>query len=408
MARRQRPSEYSSRVALREARRERAAQAEQFKEPATNATSLGNSDKPLILIIVALTIIGMLTLFSATASQALDQFHNSLYFVIRQGIFFAAGYGLLWWVSRVPYFYWARLSKPFAFVVIGLLFYTMVNGVEAYGAERWIRIFGIQFQPSELGKLSVILLLAEGLRSPNGQGRINMLTNSVLIFVTIGLIYQQPSLSMTLILSVVSCFMLYVAGFRLAFMLPVISCAALVVVYKLLHTPYQLKRIKGWLNPWADPQNTGYNVIQSMFAISNGGIFGSGIGESFQKHYYLPFHHTDFIFAIFAEEWGLIGCVILLLLFIALAYRGCIIAQNSRSTFAQFLAMGLTITILMQVVINVSVATGLFPVTGLTLPFMSYGGTSILVTMTMLGILLNISRYTESGESNTGVAYIER
>lgn len=406
MARRQRPSDYSNRAELREARRERQQQAEQFKEPAQNTRVLGNTDKPLILIIIALTIVGMLTLFSATASQALDQFNNSLYFVIRQALFFAAGFGLLWWTSRIPYFYWARLAKPFSLIVIGLLLYTMLNGVEAYGAERWIRIFGVQFQPSELGKISVILLLAEALRSPSGQGRFTFILNGFLIALTIGLIYQQPSLSMTLILSTMCCFMLYISGTKPAFLISFLVPAGMFVAYKLMHTEYQRKRIIGWINPWGDPQNTGYNVIQSMFAISNGGLFGSGIGESFQKHYYLPFHHTDFIFAIFAEEWGFTGCVLLLLLFAALVYRGCTIAQNSRSTFAQFLAMGLTITIMMQVIINVCVATGLFPVTGLTLPFVSYGGTSILVTMTMLGILLNISRYTESPDTLAGVAKI--
>lgn len=354
---------------------------------------LASMDRPLLFITIILTVIGLTTLFSATATQAFDTYGNSLYYVLRQFLFFVMGFVLMWGVSRLPYFAWIRLAKPFAIVVILLLLYTMLNGVEAYGAERWIRIFGLQFQPSELGKVSVVLLLAEALRFPFGQRRFNFLLNGALVGLTILLIFKQPSLSMTLILSTVCGVMLLISGVRPLILSAVAGTTGAFIFYKLLHTPYQMRRIVGWLSPWGDSQDTGYNIIQSWFAIGSGGLFGSGLGGSYQKLYYLPFHHTDFIFAIFAEEWGFFGCLGLIGLYIAMLYRGYKISERSMSPFAQYLAMGITLILMLQVLINLSVATGLFPVTGLTLPFMSYGGTSIIVTLSMLGILLNISRY---------------
>jgi cell division protein FtsW len=360
---------------------------------------LGKLDRPLLFVVIILTVIGLTTLFSATATQAFDESGNSLFYVVRQGLFFLFGYGIMFGLSRLPYFAWIRLSKPFALIVIALLLYTLLNGVESYGAERWIRIMGVQFQPSELGKISIILLMAEALRIPFGQRKFNFTLNMVLAGLTIGLIFKQPSLSMTIILSVVSVLLMFISGVRKSFLLSALIPAVILGGLKVMQTPYQLKRITGWLDPWGDQQGTGYNLIQSLFAIGSGGLFGSGLGGSYQKLYYLPFHYTDFIFAIFAEEWGFLGCLGLIALYIAMFYRGYLIAQRSLSPFAQYLAMGITLVLMLQVAINISVATGVFPVTGLTLPFMSYGGTSIIVTFVMLGILLNISRYNALDES---------
>jgi cell division protein FtsW len=214
-----------------------------------------------------------------------------------------------------------------------------------------------------------------------------------LIGITIALIIKQPNLSMTIILSLVTFGTMFISGIPTWLLTIIGAGGGYGVVHKISHTAYQMRRIQGWLDPWKDSQDTGYNLIQSLYAIGSGGLVGTGLGMSHQKLYYLPFQYTDFIFAVWAEEWGLIGCVILIGLFAVLLYRGFVIAQTCRSPFGQVLAMGITMMFASQIIINMAVATGLFPVTGVTLPFISYGGTSVLVTSMMIGMLLNISRY---------------
>lgn len=356
--------------------------------------AVAGMDKPLLYVTLALSVLGLATVYSASAMEAMDKYGSSLYFVQRQLVFFIAGFGLMYAVSRFPFMYWSRFTKLLALGVIGLLVYTLANGVEAYGAERWIRIAGVQFQPSELGKVSVVLLLAQALGHKLGERqRLGFLINLGLIGMTVLLIYKQPSLSMTVILSVVSAGVMWIAGIPVWILGSMGVLGGSYVVYKLLHTEYQLRRIQGWLDPWKDAQDTGYNLIQSLYAIGSGGLLGVGLGMSHQKLYYLPFQYTDFIFSVWAEEWGLVGCVFLMGLFVTLLYRGYVIARTCRSSYGQLLAMGITLMLGVQVVINLAVATGLFPVTGVTLPLISYGGTSVLVTLVMIGILFNISRY---------------
>ncbi len=351
-------------------------------------------DKPLLYTTLALCFMGLAAVFSASAPEAMDTYGNSLYYVQKQFIYFIMGFVLMMGVSRFSFFSWQRLAVPVALVVIGLLAYTLMNGVEAYGAERWIRIMGFQFQPSELGKISVVLLLAQALVHPVKPGSFfRSLPNWFLIVLTLGLIIKQPSLSMTIILSVVTAGLMFIAGWPKKILIPAGIAAFAGLVYKISNTEYQMRRIQGWLDPWKDAQDTGYNLIQSLYAIGSGGLFGAGLGMSHQKLHWLPFRHTDFIFSVWAEEWGLLGCIVLIGVFLLLLYRGLVIAQSCRSAFGQLVAMGITMVLAVQIIINICVATGLFPVTGVTLPLISYGGTSVLVTMTMIGILLNISRY---------------
>lgn len=357
-------------------------------------TVVGSMDKVLLYTTVALAVLGLIAIFSASATQALDSYQNSLYFVQRQFIFLGVGFALMLGLSRIPFFVLPKFAPFFALVVIGLLAYTLQSGVEAYGAERWIRIFGLQFQPSELGKISVILLLAQALGQTTSR-KINplLLINLALIGATLLLTYKQPSLSMTIILSLVSLSLLFISGIPVWILTLFSGVGGSYIGYKLVHTEYQWRRIEGWLNPWKDAQDTGYNLIQSLYAIASGGLLGTGLGMSHQKLYYLPFQHTDFIFSVWAEEWGLIGCLVLIGLFLTLLYRGFSIAKACRSSSGQLLAIGITLVLAFQIIINLCVATGLFPVTGVTLPLISYGGTSVLVTLGMIGILLSISRY---------------
>ena len=336
---------------------------------------------------------GLFSVYSASAPEALATSQNSLAIVLKQSVWMVLGLVAMLAVGRFPFPSWARLAHPMACIAIALLGLTLVTGQVVNGSERWLMLpGGIQFQPSDLAKLSAVLLLAQ-VTSQRSLMRSKLLPlNMGLIMVMVFLIYQQPNLSIAVILSLLSAVMLFVGGFSLpvlSFVVPIIGFG---VYQKILDTPYQLRRINGWLNPWADPQDSGYNLIQSLYALGGGQWFGLGYGHSIQKRHYLPFPYTDFIFSVICEEWGFIGGVLLLFAIAFLAWRGYHIATQCTHPFGQMLAFGITTQLVLQSFINVGVATGLLPVTGVTLPFISYGGTSLVVTLVMVGILLNISR----------------
>jgi cell division protein FtsW len=275
---------------------------------------------------------------------------------------------------------------------VGLLLMTMFMGTTANGSERWIMLpFGFQFQPSDFAKVGAIALMAQA-TSQRTLLNLGTVINLVVVgFMTL-LVLQQPNLSVTMILGMITFAMLFVAGLPRVIVLGALPILAFGVYQKIRHTEYQWKRIVGWLNPWKDAQDAGYNLIQSYYAIGSGGLFGVGLGNSIQKLYYLPFQHTDFIFSVICEEWGFIGAVIVIGLFALLGWRGFTIAWHCPSRFGKMLAFGLTLAIVLQAMINISVTIGLMPVTGVTLPLISYGGTSMVVTLGMIGILLNISK----------------
>ncbi|MEZ4574373.1 MAG: putative peptidoglycan glycosyltransferase FtsW [Vampirovibrionales bacterium] len=348
-------------------------------------------DKPLLYITIALAVLGLWAVYSASARIAIDQYGNSFYFALRQFLFYAVGFGVMAGVSRVPFFFWKKAARISGFLLIALLIYTDLNGVVSYGAERWLSIAGMQFQPSELGKISVVFLLAHAFNAKRRLGGI--LFNLGLIGAILLLIYSQPSLSMTMLLGSVTFIVMIVAGVSPVLLFGGVVVLAPIIIYKVRQSEYQMRRIMAWINPNTDPQDAGYNILQSLYAVGSGGWFGSGLGMSSQKLYYLPFPYTDFIFAIWAEELGLIGCLVLIGLFVAFVIRGLMLARTSSTPFAQLLAVGIVVEIGLQAVFNMGVATGVFPVTGVTLPLISYGGTSVVVTLFLIGILLNISRY---------------
>jgi len=351
-------------------------------------------DKGLLYITICLLLLGLVALYSASAPVALDEFGLAEYYVIRQGLFIGVGTVVMLVMARIPYYFWARWARPIGVAVLILLTFTLMQGVEANGAERWLSIGGFQFQPSEAGKIAVLLLLAQGLAQRNKPHKtLDFWINLGLIGGIIGLILKQPNLSMTIILSVVSVCLMFIAQlptFVLGF--GVVGGVAF-AIHKVLNTPYQLRRINGWLDPFKDAQDTGFQLVQSLYAIGSGGVFGRGLGMSHQKLFWLPFPYTDFIFSVWLEEWGLVGGLLLMGLFITLFTRGFVIAKGCRSPFGQYLAMGIVLMLAVQTFINIAVASGFFPVTGVTLPLFSYGGTSIVVTMAMIGLLLNISTF---------------
>lgn len=357
-------------------------------------TAFARMDNALMYTTLALVLFGLMSVFTASAAQADLETGNAVSILLKQIISAVLGCGLLWTLARFPFERWKQLARPFALLCIGLLLMTMFVGTTANGSERWIMLpFGFQFQPSDFAKVAAIFLMAQA----TSQGR-NLLSQNTIInlalvaFMSI-LILKQPNLSVTMIIGAMSFLMLFVAGLPRYLCYGLIPAMGMLLFREITHNEYQMKRITGWLNPWKDPLETGYNLIQSYYAIGSGGLFGVGLGNSIQKLYYLPFQHTDFIFSVICEEWGFIGATIVIGLFGLLAWRGFTIAWYCGTQFGKMLAFGLTLAIVLQALINISVTIGLMPVTGVTLPLISYGGTSMIVTLGMIGILLNISSY---------------
>ena len=348
-------------------------------------------DSKMITIVLCLIIVGLLAIFSAGAPKCAADGLESTFFVQRQfnwfliGIFFTVG------ISFFPYRLLDKLAIPFAYVVLLLLVGVEVAGVTVNGATRWLALGPIQFQPSEAAKLSVIMLLASAFsRSTN----IFNLNHSAKYLFPIALmlifILKQPNLSMVIILCLSSLFMFFAAGGSLKVVFSSIALGVLGVFVAI--QSFQKQRILTWLNPEADPYGAGYNIIQAMMAFVSGGVFGVGYGNSSQKLGWLPEGHTDFIFAIFGEEFGFLGCFLVIGLFIAFLQRGLKISSRCEDTFGKLLAAGITVSITVQALINFGVSSSMIPATGVPLPFISYGGTSLFMTMLMVGILLNVSK----------------
>lgn len=358
---------------------------------------LSAPDKSLLIIVAFLVIIGFLAIFSATAPKCLREGANMASFLIKQIGYAIVGFVAMGYFAKFDYKKLEKYNKNFLWIVIVLLLILQFTplGVTINGAKRWINLGILQLQPSELAKPLFCMLLAS-----NFKDKVDLLSTSnwtgtfIPILIILGLIYKQPNLSMVLILLMAS-FWMYIAGKgSLKLVGAMGGCAlagGLMFLPKLLHG-YQMDRINVWLNPGSDALGKGYNIIQSLIAFASGGMTGTGYGGSIQKLAYLPECHTDFIFAIIAEEFGFLGCFFIIGLFLALVYKGLKIAKKCPDMYGKLLAIGITIIFGFQAFLNMSVASSLLPVTGVTLPFISYGGTSIIVSLAMVGVLLNISR----------------
>ncbi len=357
-----------------------------------NGEIVSSPDSTLVTIIFILIFFGLFMVFSAGAPEGNEVYNNSYYYLIKHFISIVFGLIFLRLAVKFDYRQWKELAIPFAVMTIFMISLTYVPflGRESYGSSRWLTF--LPFQPSELAKPATIFLVASALADTKNIFSHKMFTHLVLIGVMVLLILFQPNLSIASILTAITISMLFAGG--ISFFLITVPGILLGIAgyFHINSNKYQLARITGWLNPWADPQGTGYNLIQSWYAIGSGGIWGLGFGNSKQKLFWLPFRHTDFIFAVIAEELGLIGCLVLIGLFLALIHRGFIIAERCENIFGKFVAFGIIFAIGLQAFINIGVATGVLPVTGVTLPLISYGGSSMFITMFMLGILLNISR----------------
>lgn len=353
----------------------------------------------LLIAILLILGIGLMMVYSASAVKAFHEFGDRFYFLKRQAIF--AGLGLLsmMLLSRVNYTIWKKWAPTLLLICFGLLLLVLIPGVGVVrgGARSWLGIGSFGIQPSEFMKLAMIIFLAKWLSIE--QQKITQFTKGLLpplglVFVAFGLIMLQPDLGTGTVMVGASMILIFTAGARLAHLGGLAMLGVAGFVGLIIAAPYRLKRITNFLDPWSDPLGGGYQIIQSLFAIGPGGLVGLGLGASRQKFSYLPEPQTDFIFSILAEELGFIGGATLILLFLIVIWRGVRTAISAPDTFASLMAIGITSIIGVQVLINIGVVIGMMPVTGITLPLVSYGGSSLTLLLTALGILLNISRYS--------------
>jgi len=358
---------------------------------------ISSPDKTLMLVVLFLVIIGFLAIFSATAPKCLDEGGNPAQFLIKQVISFIIGFFALRYFMNYDYRKLAGLNTVLMIAILTalcLVDFTSL-GVVVNGAKRWINVAGFQLQPSEFAKPVVVLLLANAFKdNANLFDKDKWAWAFVPIIIMAGLIFIQPNLSMVILLGMTTIVMYLAAGGSMKLFLSFVGLGVTTLIIGLttIIKPYQLQRLRTWRHPESDPLGAGYNIIQSLIAFASGGFSGVGYGGSIQKMSYLPECHTDFIFAIVAEELGFVGCVLVIGLFFTFMQRGFVIAARCPDMYGKLLAIGLTFSITFQAFMNMSVASSFLPTTGVPLPFISYGGSSLIVSMIMVGILLNISK----------------
>ena len=350
-----------------------------------------------MILILSLLTVGLVMLYSASYAQSEYDtgYEISTRYLQKQAVCAAIGLIALWVFSRIPAGFWYNAAWPLYGISILLLLSVLVIGEEVNGARRWINLAGIQFQPSEVAKFTMILLFARLTRTFGRRAkkfRYGVLGfGSALLGILVPLALEKH-LSAIMLMGMVAVVMMFVAGTHPKWLLAGAAAAALFVVVYISFMGYAGDRVTAWLHPEADPGDTGYQILQSLYAIGSGGLFGLGLGKSKQKYLYLPFQYNDYIFAIICEELGLMGAMLIIVLFSATILRGYWIALRASDRFSTVLAAGLVTLIAVQTVLNLGVVTNLLPSTGIALPFFSYGGTALAVNLGEMGIVLSISR----------------
>jgi cell division protein FtsW len=355
-------------------------------------------DWPLLTATILLLVIGLVMVYSASAVLALHQHGNPYFFVQRQAVFAVLGVAVMLWLQRLDYMQWRRWAKPLLIVCFVLLVAVLVPGIGVVrgGARSWLGIGSLGIQPSEFMKLGLILFLAVYLSERGAQLKQfwrGLLPPLLLIGAAFGLIMLQPDLGTGTVLLGATMLMLFAAGMNVRHLFALGLTGIVGLVALIAVEPYRLQRITAFLDPWQDPLGAGYQAIQSLYAIAPGGLFGLGLGMSRQKFSYLPEPQTDFIFAIIAEELGFIGGATVIVLFAIVIWRGMRVAITAPDAFSGLLAAGIVGMIAVQVIINIGVVIGMMPVTGITLPLISYGGSSLTLMLTAIGLLMNVSRH---------------
>lgn len=354
-------------------------------------------DKWLLIPIVILSFIGLLMVYSASNVVAKANYNDSFYYFKRQLLFMCVGYILMIIIYRLNVDVIKKFSIFFFLFSFFLLVLVIIPGIGVIrgGARSWIGIGTFSIQPSEFMKIALIIFLSKYLSSNYLDLRKTkqLIYLSILICLIFGLIMLQPDFGTGLVI-VLSCFaLLFVSGANMKFFIVLIVVGVIGVSVLIISAPYRMARILAYLDPWSDPLGSGFQGIQSLFAITPGGLFGHGFNKSIQKHFFLPEPQNDFIFAIVVEEFGLIGALVVIGLFFIIIYRSFQLANRMENQFCMFLLIGLSLTLSVQLFINIGVVIGLLPVTGITLPLFSYGGSSLIINFISFGVILCASKY---------------
>ena len=355
-------------------------------------------DMWLFAAVVALVSVGVVMVYSASAIIAADRFHDPYFFLKKQLFWAVLGFGCLWAAMTANYRILERLMLPLLVVSLVLLVLVLVPpfSQEINGTRRWFRWGPVSFQPAELAKFSLVVYLAHFLTRRHEVVEsfwLGLLPPLLVAGSMAGLVLLQPDMGSSLTLVVLVFCLLFLAGGRVRQMTLVAASALPLLAVAIYMAPYRLKRIMTFLDPWADPRGSGFQIIQSYLALGSGGLFGRGLGESKQKLFYLPEPHTDFIFAVLGEELGLLGAVSVIGLFGLLIWRGIRIGLGAPDPFGALLALGLTALLACQTLVNLGVVTGALPTKGLPLPFISFGGSALIMAMISVGVLLNLSQH---------------
>ena len=365
-------------------------------------------DKVFLGLVLLLLALGLTMLYSASYAQSLydTNYESATRYLVKQGICAVLGLGCMWLFSRLPSEIWSKLAWLIYGISCLLLLVVLVAGESVNGAKRWINIAGIQFQPSEIAKFAMIVLLAKLTKKFGTSAK--QFRYGVLGFggAVLGLLIPlalEKHLSAIMLMGMVGVVMMFVAGTNGKWLAAGAGAAAVFVLIYISLMGYAGDRVTAWLHPEQDPGDTGYQILQSLYAIGSGGLFGLGFGKSRQKYLYLPFQYNDYIFAILCEELGLVGALLIMAVFAALILRGYWIALRARDRFSTVLAAGLVTLIAVQTILNLCVVTNLLPSTGIALPFFSYGGTALAVNLGQMGVILSISRHRNEPKLQEGL-----
>jgi len=350
----------------------------------------------LIIPVMILVGLGIVMVYSASFAIAGERYQDSYYFLKKQAVAAALGMALMFCLAQLDYHRWQILAVPLlalSGVFLGILILPGIRH-EVGGSARWLRLSFFSFQPGELAKFALVIYLAHSLTKKEGKMKsfkAGFLPYILILVVFFGLVLKQPDFGTGIVFVALVFLLLFAAGTRLLFLGSAVLAALPVLYFLAIRAPYRIERLLVYLNPWSDPGHAGFQIIQSFLAFGAGKLLGVGLGDGHQKLFYLPEVHTDFIFSIIGEELGLVGVTLVIGLFVFLILRGFRACYRSPDLFGNYLALGMTLLIGLQTLLNMGVVTGLLPTKGSTLPFISHGGTSLMINLMAVGILMNIS-----------------
>lgn len=361
----------------------------------TRDAAMAGYDLKLLFPVLLLVGLGIVMVYSASSALAFKRYGSDFYYLKKQALFAGLGICGLVLCRHLPYRLLRPLAYPLLGITLGLLIAVLLSplGLKAGGSTRWLRLGPLSFQPAELARFALVAYLAYSMSRKQGRIKefsIGFLPHVIVLALLCSLILLQPDFGSAVILTALTWIMLFAGGVRLSHLASALAVAAPLLGYVAILKPYRLQRLLAYTDPWRDPAGDGYQMIHALMAFGSGQAWGAGLGQGMQKLFYLPEPHTDFIFAVIGEELGLIGVATVLFFYGLIIWRGYGIARQAPDAFGALLATGLTTALALQICINMGVTLGLLPTKGLTLPFLSYGGTSLLMSMASVGVLMNI------------------